>query len=454
MRAARCCLALSAILSGLLAEDRSDLDRSGAAQLIASNPLAAISAGQALFRHEFSAREGAGEARLRTPMRAARAQSCIVCHNVPYDDAGAGATIGRSGPTGRSTPHLFGAGALEQLGEAITAGLLARVDRNHDGTVSADEAAGVVARIDAAGAGSAVDFGAFADADGDGRPDLDPALRIWYVDAAGRRLPAARSLDDAGVAGYRFAFGAFGWSAEDGEDARATASLRTFIVGAFAAHAGIEADDTGLREIDGSGRAAPTPTGARPLVPGMPPDPGARRDDRGRSVDDPDGDGVMAELSAAEVDLVEFYLFRHRQPQERRESRGFAGGRARFIAIGCAACHVPDWRFPGRGDRRTGAADLLIEGLYSDLRHHDLGPEFHQLRFDGNTTVRFRTPPLWGVGTTAPYGHDGASLDLDAVIRRHGGEAIAAAVAYRALGEQEQEELVSFLRALVLAPAP
>ena len=454
MRAVRCCLALSAALAAGAADERSALDHPGVLALIAADPAAAAAAGGALFRHEFSTREGAGEARLGGRMRAARAQSCIVCHNVPYGDAGAGATVGRSGPAGRSTPHLFGAGALEQLGEAITATLLARVDRDGDGSVIGGEAAEVRALIDPDGDGPepVVDFGWFADRDGDGRPDLDPSLRIWFVDAAGRRLPSARRLGDPGVVGYRFAHGAFGWSADDGEDPRATASLRTFIIGAFAAHAGIEADDTGLREIDRSGRAAVTPTGSRPLVPGTAPDPGIRRDDAGRSLDDPDGDGVMAELSTAEVDLVEFYLFRHRPPGERPDAPGAAAGRLRFAAIGCATCHAPEWRFPGRGDRRTGAADLTITGLYSDLRHHDLGADFHQPRFDGGTTLRFRTPPLWGVGSSAPYGHDGASLDLDAVIRRHGGEAASSAAAYRDLDADGQLELVGFLRSLVLAP--
>ena len=91
-------------------------------------------------------------------------------------------------------------------------------------------------------------------------------------------------------------------------------------------------------------------------------------------------------------------------------------------------------------------------GLYSDLRHHDLGVACHQVRFDGGITTRFRTPPLWGVGTSAPYGHDGASLDLDAVIRRHGGEAAPVTLAYAGLAAEPREHLLSFLRALVLVP--
>lgn len=450
MRAARC-LALSGVLAALAASEH--VGHAEAVALIATDPDAAAAAGRILFTREFSAREGAGEARGGPVMQAARAQSCIVCHNVPYGSPGAGATIGRSGPTGRSTPHLFGVGALEQLGEGITAAVMARVDRDCDGVVTPDEMTGVRALVDPDGDGPAmaVDFGSFADADGDGRPDLDPSLRVWFVAADGRRLATARRLGDPGVAGYRIAHGAFAWSADDGEDPRATASLRAFVVGAFAAHAGIEADDPLLRDRDGDGRAEATPTGARPLAPGEPPDSGRRRDGDGRSLDDPDGDGVPSELTAGEVDLVEWFLFRQPQPFE-RDLRSAAAGRARFAAIGCTSCHVPDWRFNDRGDRRTGAAVLAVPGLYSDLRHHDLGPAFHQVRFDGGTTTRFRTPPLWGVAHSAPYGHDGASLDLDAVIRRHGGEAEASSQAYAGLSAAERGEIIAFLGSLSLAP--
>src|SRR5262249_19584884 len=50
----------------------------------------------------------------------------------------------------------------------------------------------------------------------------------------------------------------------------------------------------------------------------------------------------------------------------------------------------------------------------------------------------------------APYGHDGASLDLDAVIRRHGGEALDARKLYAYLGEDDRRRVVAFLESLVL----
>jgi len=64
--------------------------------------------------------------------------------------------------------------------------------------------------------------------------------------------------------------------------------------------------------------------------------------------------------------------------------------------------------------------------------------------------ARFRTAPLWGVGSTAPYGHDGQSMTLDDVVRRHGGEAAAAARLYTAAPEADREALIAYLRTLVL----
>jgi hypothetical protein len=60
------------------------------------------------------------------------------------------------------------------------------------------------------------------------------------------------------------------------------------------------------------------------------------------------------------------------------------------------------------------------------------------------------TEPLWGVGDTPPYGHDGRSGTLDDVILRHGGEAAAARAGYVALPAFAQTWLQTFLRTLVL----
>ncbi len=64
------------------------------------------------------------------------------------------------------------------------------------------------------------------------------------------------------------------------------------------------------------------------------------------------------------------------------------------------------------------------------------------------------TEPLWGVASTAPYGHDGRSVNLREVILRHGGEAQAARDAFAALPASAQLQLLDFLGSLVLFPPP
>ena len=62
------------------------------------------------------------------------------------------------------------------------------------------------------------------------------------------------------------------------------------------------------------------------------------------------------------------------------------------------------------------------------------------------------TEPLWGVGTTAPYGHDGRSINLWTVIMRHGGEALGAQRRFARLSGERQALLMEFLQSLVLFP--
>ena len=64
----------------------------------------------------------------------------------------------------------------------------------------------------------------------------------------------------------------------------------------------------------------------------------------------------------------------------------------------------------------------------------------------------FLTTPLWGVGSTAPYGHDGRSINLMEVILRHGGEAQTARDGFAGLSQPDRSALMDFLNSLVLFP--
>lgn len=138
------------------------------------------------------------------------------------------------------------------------------------------------------------------------------------------------------------------------------------------------------------------------------------------------------------------------------------GARA-FRNIGCATCHVPDL-----GE---------VEGLYSDLLLHDMGPDLGDPipanpaqmpaphgpipmgYFGGVGLARtvdiatpvhqeWRTTPLWGVADSAPYLHDGRAKTLEMAIAQHGGEAAESRDEFRRLSASEQQMLVLFLKTL------
>ena len=93
-----------------------------------------------------------------------------------------------------------------------------------------------------------------------------------------------------------------------------------------------------------------------------------------------------------------------------------------------------------------------MRNIFTDFKRHDLGPNFHERNYDGTMRTQFLTTPLWGVGTTAPYGHDGRSMNLTDVILRHGGEAQAARDRFADLSGADRRRLLDFLNSLVLFP--
>lgn len=93
---------------------------------------------------------------------------------------------------------------------------------------------------------------------------------------------------------------------------------------------------------------------------------------------------------------------------------------------------------------------FTVKNIFADFKRHDLGPKFWERNFDGTMTKEFMTEPLWGVGSTAPYGHDGRSINLREVILRHGGEAQSSSEAFAKLSNSQQASLIEFLQSLIL----
>ncbi len=98
--------------------------------------------------------------------------------------------------------------------------------------------------------------------------------------------------------------------------------------------------------------------------------------------------------------------------------------------------------------------------LFSDLKRHmmvdaevnALGNELQAQRFVERDV--FLTPRLWGVGSTAPYGHRGDFRSLDEIIRAHGGEGRFARDAYLDCDKAMRDNVIAFLRSLEIKATP
>ncbi len=178
-------------------------------------------------------------------------------------------------------------------------------------------------------------------------------------------------------------------------------------------------------------------------------------------------------------------------PESSEWQAAAAQGAKVFHSVGCASCHVPAlplnslaFHDPGpldaagtlRGpDMPQGAvydlallqwAQKLLKNdqgqimvpLFGDLKRHKMtdrqiaafGNELLSQRFVERDV--FQTTELWGVGSTAPYGHRGDMATLDEVILAHGGAGRDARDAYRDLAEADRSSLIAYLKTLVIEP--
>jgi CxxC motif-containing protein (DUF1111 family) len=128
-------------------------------------------------------------------------------------------------------------------------------------------------------------------------------------------------------------------------------------------------------------------------------------------------------------------------------------GAGNFNTLGCASCHTPAME---TGPNSIPQLSEVTVNLYSDLLLHDMGDGLADNRPDRDASgSEWRTAPLWGtrivpdfLGGAEHYLHDGRATTLDDAIGWHGGEAEAAKNAYEALGENERQDLVAFLKSL------
>lgn len=488
----------------------------GTAWLFQQDPFLAYQLGRDLNFREFRERDGIFDAHVSNllgPMpdgvtrkiTANNQTSCSGCHNLPQGNPGGGTNFHKDSGLGRQAPHYYGGGIVELLAIQVRAQLLHQIDTDRNGWVSAAEAQRaprslwVLPDPMAAGPGrnqprDAIDFGnPRLDGGSTGRPQLNNIFRVWYVDAQGRTVPNATRVDGTATHGYNFEMVVWGWGQGPGRSAL-NPTNRAFLWDPFKTHGGLESHDPSTtNDPDGDGVSLPTLAGAIQFpATHKPNDAGSNRDPLGFSRDDPDGDGHLNEISEGDLDLGEWFMLNAPRPAFAGTPRDYEAGVDVLRRLGCAECHVPDWRIlaqnddPRRGPVTTGDRRLFdldvqwndraerlegrlvplydrvgdnhvrrfgafaVQGLFSDLRHHDMGERCQELDFGGNVNRLWRTPMLWGVGSGFPWMHDGQSLTLDAAIRRHDGEARASRLAYERAPKPQREALLSFLDKLVL----
>jgi hypothetical protein len=432
-----------------------DVTPTASLYLIRRDPFRSIRRGRQLFQRKFAVEQGlgpitgdgAGDIELDDRIGAGLSDSCAGCHGRPRGSAGHGGDVATR-PDSRDAPHLFGLGLVEMLADEMTREL--RKIRDDAILQATTTSSLVIEDLDAKG----INFGhitAFPNGtvDTSDVEGVNPDLRVRPFFHDGRLF-----------------------------------SIREFAVGAFNAEMGLESPDADLLVAFGGG-VVTTPSGM--VLDGtldtFSPVPAPS------TVADPDGDGVVNEIDTALVDHMEFYLLNYFRPAIYEQTSATGKGREVFDSIGCGNCHTPDMKI--EGDRRVADVDtafdslqgifnqlfstatplvnvipdlpnppyqeaqfndFFVEGIFSDLKRHDLGPKFHERHYDGTITTQFVTEPLWGVATTAPYGHDGRSINLNEVILRHGGEAQSQRDNYAELPDGDRNAMLAFLGSLVLFP--
>ncbi len=149
-----------------------------------------------------------------------------------------------------------------------------------------------------------------------------------------------------------------------------------------------------------------------------------------------DDDGVAdPEITTAQIDALAFFMQKLAPPMPIAE---VPGGLDLFETVGCDACHVPE--IPGSGEGFPTPA-------YTDLLLHSVAIPGTPGIDDGLAVgTLFRTAPLWGMATTAPYMHDGSAKTIEQAIAAHDGEAHASRSAFDALSDADRATLLEFVR--------
>jgi hypothetical protein len=435
---------------------RGDITTPGSSlYIISRDPFRSIRRGRNLFQRKFTIAQGFGP---RTgdghgditgdgSIGAGLVDSCAGCHGRPRGSAGFGGDV-FTRPDSRDAPHLFGLGIIEMLADEITQDL--RQIRDQAIARAQKTQRAVVVPLKSKG----ISYGKI-------RVNPDGSVDPFQLEGVNEDLRVRPFFHQGG-----------------------TISIREFVVGALNAEMGLEAFDPDLAVASAGGKVV-TPSGM--VLDGSldtiesPP--------ASSESEDPDLDGIANEIPVSLVDHLEFYLLNYFKPGTDRQTKETRKGKSIFDEIQCTNCHIAtlvierDRRvadvetsynpqqgifndlfavatplfqeLPGSESpsiKKPQEQQFVVNNLYADFKRHDLGPNFWERSFDGTLTKEFMTEPLWGVGSTAPYGHDGRSIHLRSVILRHGGEAREERDRFARLPDHKQGQVLEFLQSLVLFP--
>ena len=226
-----------------------------------------------------------------------------------------------------------------------------------------------------------------------------------------------------------------------------------------------------------------------------------------RRIELPDGDGVMNEMTRADVTAVT--MFEATLPVPGRVipnhpdvERAVSTGERVFDEIRCTTCHVPalpldkkGWIYsepgpynPSGNLRRAGARVLEVDltnpslpqprlapshedptvlsvPAYTDFKLHDITDSTDddaKEPLDANQPLqsprfaagnrKFLTRRLWGAANEPPYFHHGLFSTMRQAVLAHHGEAAASRSAFVGATEYDQDSLIEFLKSLQVLP--
>jgi len=165
-------------------------------------------------------------------------------------------------------------------------------------------------------------------------------------------------------------------------------------------------------------------------------------EEEGLTFGEAEDDDAIADPEApmADIDSLTFFIESLAGPPRiSTDPEAEAAGEALFAEVGCGTCHVPSLQ----------TADGTPVPAYTDLLLHDVQEPGYRGVEEGDAGIReFRTAPLWGIATSAPYWHDGRAFTIEEAIARHEVEGTTARQAYEALDAEERAALLAFLRSL------